>query len=132
MNPTTAALVAALEDAIRFAEGAWDPNTALADRTTAPWRAAIAAATAPEESADSLPAIKFRLDQAVDLAAEGWSHALAISDLTGVDVGDVLHSIQVLTSSGTLAASNLPHDQIATLIASWHETARRRHRAKRL
>ena len=115
MNPTTAALVAALEAAIRFVEGAYGPNTGLADRTTAPWRAAIVAATAPEEGADPLPTVKFHLDQAVDLAAKGWNHALAVVNLTGVDVGDVLAS-----------------GQVDALIANWKLTVRRRRRAKRL
>jgi hypothetical protein len=132
MNPTAAALVAALQDAIRFAENAWGPNTALADRTTAPWRAAIAAVTAPEESADPRPAVKYHLDQAVDLVGAGWRHTLAIGDLTGADVGDVLRSVQVLTSSGALAACNLPDDQVQALIAAWRATDCRRRSAKGL
>ena len=134
MNPTTAALVAALKSAIQFAEATWGPHQELAARTTAPWRAAIAAVSAPEESADLLPAVKFHHDQAMNLAGEVWDQALAIIDLApGVEVSDVQHSSAVLTSSGAVGVtSNLPADQIEALLAAWHGTARRRRGARRL
>jgi len=137
MNPTTAALVAALAEAIRFAEDVYgDANVHLANRVTKPWcqalKAARIAVTPPGEGAEPDQAIKFHLDQAVDLAAEGWQHALAVSDLAGVDVGDVLDSIHMLADSNTEQARHLPDDQVAALIASWHGTARRRRSAKRL
>ena len=140
MNTRTAALVAALTDALGFAERAWGLNSDQADQTMARWRAALAAATviAPDDNSATAPVVKFHLDQAVDAMGEVWDHALAIIEqMPDCAIGEVLETVQALAVDTPVAgldvvASDIPLPMVVGISGEWRTTQRRRRRAKGL